>query len=165
MSCTKEQVRLLFKNYQRIPLRQAAAKAGMSINTARKYVRGPVPGVQSAPREYRTSEIISPPTGARFLACWRTIADSRPRRSWNTWWTNIPMCTTSLTDALFVGASNGGMLKRDRAGRCSSRKISSQDGRVSRIGRIAGSSESRSAAKTFRTYCSISYCHIQDGNQ
>jgi hypothetical protein len=54
MSCTKEQVRLLFKNYQRIPLRQAAAKAGMSINTARKYVRGPVPGVQSAPREYRT---------------------------------------------------------------------------------------------------------------
>src|SRR5271170_112752 len=54
MSCTKEQVRLLFKNYQRIPLRQAAAKAGMSINTARKYVRSPEAAVQGAPRKYRT---------------------------------------------------------------------------------------------------------------
>lgn len=54
MSCTKEQVRLLFKNYQRIPLRQAAAKAGMSINTARKYVRSPVPVAHGAQRKYKT---------------------------------------------------------------------------------------------------------------
>lgn len=54
MSCTKEQVNLLFKYYKRIPLRQAAAKAGMSINTARKYVRGAPPGGQSTPRNYLT---------------------------------------------------------------------------------------------------------------
>ena len=55
MSCTKEQVRLLSKYHQRMPLRQAAAKAGMSINTARKYVRtaGTV-AIQSGPRKYRT---------------------------------------------------------------------------------------------------------------
>jgi hypothetical protein len=54
MSCTKEQVRLLSKYYQRIPLRQAAAKAGMSINTARKYVRSPEAPVQGGPRKHRT---------------------------------------------------------------------------------------------------------------
>ncbi len=54
MSCTKEQVYLLSKYYQRMPLRQAAAKAGMSINTARRYVRGQMPEVMSAPRKYRT---------------------------------------------------------------------------------------------------------------
>lgn len=53
MSCTKEQVRLLFKYYQKIPLRQAGAKAGMSINTARKYTQEPLlaPNKQ---RQYRT---------------------------------------------------------------------------------------------------------------
>lgn len=56
MTCTTQQVKLLMKTKQKSTQQQAAAKAGISVKTARKYLKQPV-DAQSAkptPRTYRT---------------------------------------------------------------------------------------------------------------
>lgn len=55
MTCTNHQVRLLMKYKNCYPLSIAAAKAGMSIKTARKYkATGEWPESDKKPRRYRT---------------------------------------------------------------------------------------------------------------
>jgi hypothetical protein len=55
MTCTYQQVRLLMKARQKHTQEQAAAKAGMSLKTARKYLKTPtLKQEKPAPRSYRT---------------------------------------------------------------------------------------------------------------
>lgn len=55
MTCTNQQVKLLMKAIKRYALTTAAAKAGMSNKTARKYLKSqPLPPALKAPRDYRT---------------------------------------------------------------------------------------------------------------
>ncbi len=54
MTCTPEQIRKLMKNSKRKSLSAAAAKAGMSENTARKYLRRRGKPLEKRQRQYRT---------------------------------------------------------------------------------------------------------------
>ena len=56
MTCTPEQVKLLMKYAVRYSLEASAAKAGMSLETARKYYRKGGQMAQKKPRDYRTRE-------------------------------------------------------------------------------------------------------------
>ena len=55
MKSDREVLRMLRERYQGKPLDQAAARAGMSVPTARRYLRaGKLPSQLTAPRTYRT---------------------------------------------------------------------------------------------------------------
>jgi hypothetical protein len=55
MKSDREVQRMLRERHQRKSLEQAAARAGMSVPTARKYLRaGKLPSQLRAPRSYRT---------------------------------------------------------------------------------------------------------------
>lgn len=55
MTCTNQQVKLLMKAMKRYSLTTAAAKAGMSSKTARKYLNAQaLPQTVKAPRDYKT---------------------------------------------------------------------------------------------------------------
>lgn len=54
MTCTKEQIRKFMKYRQTCPLEVAAAKAGMTANTARKYAKRGGTVLTSKDRDYRT---------------------------------------------------------------------------------------------------------------
>lgn len=56
MTCKPEQIRKLMKNSKTKTLEVAAAKAGMSENTARKYVRRRGKPMIRQPRQYRTRQ-------------------------------------------------------------------------------------------------------------
>jgi hypothetical protein len=56
MTCTTQQVKLLMKAKQKFTQEQAAAKAGLSVKTARKYLKQAVTSqcIQNPARKYRT---------------------------------------------------------------------------------------------------------------
>lgn len=68
MTCTNQQVKLLMKAIKRHSLTTAAAEAGMSSKTARKYLRAPLlPQALKTPRAYRTRPDV-------FAARWPEIS-------------------------------------------------------------------------------------------
>lgn len=58
MVCTKEQVRILMREAKRLPLTAAAAKAGMSLSSAKRYLKmgGKKKECRPGGRTYRTRE-------------------------------------------------------------------------------------------------------------
>ena len=56
MTCTKEQIKILFKNLKIYSYKTAAAKAGMSIGTAKRYAKGAkhLKTIVYKPRTYST---------------------------------------------------------------------------------------------------------------
>lgn len=67
MTCTPEQIRKLMKNSRTKNLGAAAAKAGMSENTARRYLHRRGKTLQRKPRHYRTRQ-------DPFTEVWEDIA-------------------------------------------------------------------------------------------